>query len=104
MFYRVIYKDNLFNEILDYQSELKSNLKIIEFKIHRFHTWPVVLPLSTKEKSSTKTKENDSRISFCLYLLPESTVVQVITKKQSQRLAQDHMFLLTRVSRSFLIF
>ena len=85
-FNKVTYeKCHLFGtKFIDCQPKLTSNLKLSNSTFSIFTLGQFVLPLSTKNKSSAKPNDNDTRISVCRYLLLESTVIQVTTRKQSQ--------------------
>ena len=69
---------------IDCQPELTSNLKLSNSRSAVPTLGRFALPLSTKKRSLAKPNDNDTRISVCRYLLPEFTVIEVITEKQPQ--------------------
>ena len=75
---------------IDCQSELTSNLKLSNSRSPVSTLGQFALSLFKKERLSVKPNDDDTRIPVCRYLLPESTVIQVITEKQSQ--SRDAIF------------
>ena len=67
--------------LIDCQSELMFNLKLLNLRCSVYTFRLFALLLSTKKRSRAKPNDNETRISVFWYLLPESTVIQVITEK-----------------------